>query len=261
MCCSLQPGTGNTTARLAVSIPARRLYWLGRCNCVCLRDHSLQNDHRVAVSRADAGQANIPVEDLSRIIDNLAGSGSVRTLHPFDESWEPETLDAITILRAQLKNVHDLIEFAMNDLSFEQLHHRHDGSTISSIATIYVHVVQGEDALMNKLVREQPMLHEREGWQEQVGFGYEQYLDKIAEAVSGNSLDAFRDYAQAVYAETDAYLATLSEADLDRPVTFGPMGDFPLGIFLANFVSWHMHQHAGEICALKGCLGGQGLPF
>jgi uncharacterized damage-inducible protein DinB len=170
-------------------------------------------------------------------------------------------LDAVTILREQLKNVHGLVEFAMNDLPFEQLHHRHDGATIHSIATVYVHVVQGEDALMNKLVREQPMLFEREGWQEQVGFPYENHLDKIAEAVSGNSLDAFRSYAQAVYAETDAYLATLTELDLDRPIAFGPVGEFPLGIFLANFVSWHMHQHAGEICALKGIHGGQGLPF
>ena len=172
-------------------------------------------------------------------------------------------LDAVTILRAQLKQAHDMVEFAMNDLSSEHLHHMGEGSTIQSIATIYVHVVQGEDALLNKGVRDQPMLFEREGWQEKVGFGYEQYLSKIAEAVEGNNLDAFRAYAQAVYAESDAYLASLGESgdDLQRPITFGQMGDFPLGIFLGTFLVWHFYQHTGEICALKGCLGGQGLPF
>lgn len=170
-------------------------------------------------------------------------------------------LDATTILRAQLKQAHDMVEFAMSDLSREHLHHMGEGSTIHSIATIYTHLVQGEDALMNTFVREQPMLFERENWDEKVGFGYEQHLPAIAEAVKTGDLDAVRVYAQSVYAESDAYLGTLTEADLDRPVTFGSMGDFPLGIFLGTFVVWHAYQHGGEICALKGCLGGQGLPF
>lgn len=170
-------------------------------------------------------------------------------------------MDAITILRAQLKQAHDMVEFAMNDLSHEHLHHMGEGSTIHSIATVYAHVVQGEDALMNKLVREQPMLFERENWAEKVGFGYEQDLSKIAEAVKTGDLDALRVYAKSVYFESDEYLATLSESELERPITFGSMGDFPLGIFLGAFVVWHAYQHTGEICALKGCLGGQGLPF
>lgn len=170
-------------------------------------------------------------------------------------------MDAITILRAQLKQAHDMVEFAMNDLSHEHLHHRAEGSTIQSIATVYAHVVQGEDALLNKLVREQPMLFEREGWQEKVGFAYESNLEAIAAVVGTGDFDALRVYAQSVYFESDEYLATLSESDLERPITFGSMGDFPLGIFLGTFVVWHAYQHGGEICALKGCLGGQGLPF
>ncbi len=170
-------------------------------------------------------------------------------------------MDAITILRAQLKQAHEMVEFAMNDLSDEHLHHMGEGSTIHSIATIYAHLVQSEDALMNTFVREQPMLFERENWQEKVGFGYERHFSDIAEAVRTGDLDALRVYAQSVYFESDEYLAALSDSDLDRPVTFGSMGEFPLGIFLGTFVVWQAVQHGGEICALKGCLGGQGLPF
>jgi len=170
-------------------------------------------------------------------------------------------LDAITILRAQLTQAHEMVEFAMTDLSQEHLHHMSEGSTIHSIATVYAHLVQSEDALMNTYVREQPMLFEREGWQDKVGVGYELQFSALADAIKSGDIDALRVYAQSVYFESAEYLATLSESDLDRPVTFGSMGDFPLGIFLGTFVVWQAVQHGGEICALKGCLGGQGLPF
>lgn len=56
-------------------------------------------------------------------------------------------------------------------------------------------------------------------------------------------LPAFRKYARAVYAATDADVAPPSDADLDRKVDTRFIGD------------WHAAEHTGEIAALKG------LPF
>lgn len=172
-------------------------------------------------------------------------------------------MNSLDILRGQLKQAHDLLEFAMADISVEQLHHRHEGSTIQSIAAIYAHTVQGEDQLVHHgYLKDGPSLFEREGWEAKIGIptgsgsvGDEAWLESVK---SGN-IDALREYAQRVYSATDEAIASLTEADLDRTVSF--MGEMPLGAYLANILAWHAIQHGGEICALKGCQGGQGLPF
>lgn len=170
-------------------------------------------------------------------------------------------MDAKTIVQAQLERGRGLIGYALEDLTPEQLHHVSDGSTIQSIAAIYMHMVQSEDALINAVVRGQPLLMERGNWGEKIGFPHERDMTKLTELVKSADMAAIHDYAQAVYAETDAYIASLSDADLDRVVTFGAMGDFPLGVYLGSVVVWHAFQHTGEICALAGNLGGRGLPF
>jgi uncharacterized damage-inducible protein DinB len=174
-------------------------------------------------------------------------------------------VDGISILRAQLEWTHGLLEQAVADLSDEQLHHRGEGWTIRSIATVYAHCVQAEDWLINRFVLQQTPLFERENWAEQTkilpfpaGTGTGEEWET---SVRGVDFPKLRSFAEQVYKATDEFLASLSEADLDRTVTFGRLGDMPLGTFLANIVAGHTTHHTGEICALKGVLGGKGLPF
>jgi hypothetical protein len=173
-------------------------------------------------------------------------------------------MDAVTILRAQLKQAHELAEFSMEGLTHEQLHHVHEGSTIQSIAAIYAHLVTGEDELINGFLRHQPSLFSSAGWAERVGFeftGNGTLNAQLTEAVREVNIDALREYAQVVYSQTDEYLAGLSESDLDPIIAFGDMGDMPVGIFVGSVITWHFAAHGAEISALKGVLGGQGLPF
>ncbi len=76
-------------------------------------------------------------------------------------------------------------------------------------------------------------------------------------------LDALNAYAQAVYASTDEYLATLSENELDRTIdlTEQNLGTWSLGAFLLTFVFGHVRDIMGEISALKGLRDLQGYPF
>ena len=75
-------------------------------------------------------------------------------------------------------------------------------------------------------------------------------------------LPAFREYAKAVYAASDAYVAGLSDADLDRKVQTGFVGEQTIGFVITNILGWHAAQHTGEIAALKGRMQGlKGLPF
>jgi hypothetical protein len=72
-------------------------------------------------------------------------------------------------------------------------------------------------------------------------------------------LPSLRQYAQAVYASTDAYLASLSPADLDAAFQ-GFVGLETLGSFLTG-LGLHAGWHTGEISAIKGVQGNKGYPF
>ncbi len=74
-------------------------------------------------------------------------------------------------------------------------------------------------------------------------------------------LPAFREYARAVYAATDAYVGGLSEAALERKVDTGFIGEQTVAFVLTNIAAWHVAEHGGEIAALKGVQGLKGLPF
>lgn len=171
-------------------------------------------------------------------------------------------LDAISILRDELKQAHDILEQAVAGLTLEQLHHRADGATICSIATIYAHAVMTEDYLMNGQVLRRAPLFARECWAPKVGIEMTPFGGDYAawlETLPAVDFAALRHYADRVYADSDCCLAGLSEDDLDRTVTF--VDEMPLGSFVAQVIAWHAVHHGGEVCALKGVLGGKGLPF
>lgn len=171
-------------------------------------------------------------------------------------------MQATDVLREQLKAAHGILEQAMDGLPHDHLHRRFEGATIQSIATIYTHAVTGEDLLVHKYAMDEQPVLDRDGWRERLDIDFSaQSLEGIAQAVEGKELYALREYAQAVYAATDECLSGLSTDDLNRTITFGPMGDMPLGVYLGNVVAWHIIQHGGEVCALKGIQGGKGLPF
>ena len=71
--------------------------------------------------------------------------------------------------------------------------------------------------------------------------------------------DALQAYGQAVLAAVDAYLATLTDAELAHPrQIFGQDTTIAEAIGVAT---WHTALHAGEIAALKGVNTLKGLPF
>jgi uncharacterized damage-inducible protein DinB len=75
-------------------------------------------------------------------------------------------------------------------------------------------------------------------------------------------LGQLHSYAQAVYAATDEYLGSLSDADLARTIDLSAMGlgQQSLGWLLSlmlNNITWH----TGEIACLKGLQGKKGYPF
>jgi hypothetical protein len=76
-------------------------------------------------------------------------------------------------------------------------------------------------------------------------------------------LPTLREYAQAVSAASGAYMATLTQEDLDKQVDLSGagMGQVNIGWILSNLVIGHIHDLMGEISCLKGLQGARGYPF
>jgi hypothetical protein len=76
-------------------------------------------------------------------------------------------------------------------------------------------------------------------------------------------LDALRAYAQAVAAQTDSWLAGLSDADLNQPMdlTGIGLGQHTWATAIALLLANHLGTETGEIAVLKGIQGARGYPF
>lgn len=174
-------------------------------------------------------------------------------------------MEAIDLVRRQYKGAHDLLEATMKDVTPEQAHWAPPGIA-NPLGASYFHVLGAEDFLLSARVRgTQPLA--AGAFAGKVGVSEPPPppgpgLDAWARRVKVD-LAQMREYAQAVYKQTDDWLATLSSDDLDKPMDmsgFG-MGEQPMNVLVAGIIIQHINNHLGEISCLKGMQGTKGYPF
>jgi len=168
---------------------------------------------------------------------------------------------AVSNLRLLFGISHHYLEGTLMGLVDEQMNWFPNGRPASIIGQ-YAHIVTGEDWLINvKAKGAAPLMATSHagrtgfvepppiiGWD---GWARETSVD----------LPALREYAQAVYQATDAYLASLSDEELSHPVDMSEVGlgeqtvASVIGLALLNGA-----LHCGEIACLKGLQGLVGYP-
>lgn len=169
-------------------------------------------------------------------------------------------MDVKTLLREQMQSLHGTLEAAIGDCTADALTKKQPGSTINSIGAIYAHTIFSEDGLVNGLIRGAKPVYFAGEWSARVGVEMPQGAMEPDWAVSID-LSLFREYAAAVYQATDEYLASASDADLARVIDAGFAPAMPVSSFFANIIAWHAATHQGEVSALKGVQGVDGLVF
>jgi len=157
-----------------------------------------------------------------------------------------------------MATMHGILEAAIADCSPAVLAKRLPGAQINSIGAIYAHTIFGEDGLLNGLVRGATPVYFAGGWAQKVG------VDMPKGGLEPDwtpniDLGVFRQYAAAVHRSMDDYLATATEAEMARVVNPGFAPPQPVSAFLGNVLLWHVATHQGEISALKGVQGMNGL--
>lgn len=171
-------------------------------------------------------------------------------------------MDAVTLLRQQYTQAHDWLESTLGQMSDEQSHWC-DSDGVFPAGAHYAHTAMSEDLILNMVVRgAQPLL--MGSWAGRIGVSEPPPDgDWSGWARSVNvDMDQVREYAKAVYAETDSYLASLAAADLGREFDSSPL---PFGVTsvatVLNILCGHIYMHAGEISTVKGLQGLQGYPI
>lgn len=169
---------------------------------------------------------------------------------------------AVPFLRFQFQFAHGWLEDTLRGVT-EELAHWQPGGKLHPIGAEYVHVVTTEDFLVqNVLQRTAPLMATTyaagtAGFSEPPPQGNR---DAWAKALKVD-LGALHGYAQAVYTATDAYLATISDPDLEKPLDLTSLGFGMQSIrFLLNLLILNIYSHSGEISCLKGLNGLQGYP-
>jgi hypothetical protein len=172
------------------------------------------------------------------------------------------TVDAVALLRSQFGQAHWWLDQTTGDVSSEQLHWcAADG--VMPCSAQYAHTVMAEDFLLNAVVRGgQPLM--MTSWAGKTGVSEPPPPGDWGDwsRTVRVDLEATRAYAEAVFAETDSYLASLSASDLDREFDPAPI---PIGTTtvasMMSIILGNVYTHSGEISSIKGLQGLKGYPL
>ena len=168
-------------------------------------------------------------------------------------------------LRAALESAHHVLEGTMSDVDDELANRPAPGSS-NPIGACYAHVAFSEDAIVNGWFKGQsPFL--ATSWVGRTGTNKPQPMRNIVEGDLGEwyhsvhiDLPALRQYAQAVFENSEEFISSADDETLAREVDT-PMGRMPLASAFEVFVIGHCNNLAGEISAVKGAFGRKGYPF
>jgi hypothetical protein len=167
-----------------------------------------------------------------------------------------------------LRDARSLLESTMADVTQAQADFIPPGIA-NPLGATYAHVVCSEDLTVQGMLRQVPLLLAttwagRTGLSEPMPMPGPDWVDygPWTRRVRVD-LDALHAYAQAVADQTDSWLASLSEADLDRPLDLSAagLGQHTWASALASLVAGHISTETGEIAVLKGIQGARGYPL
>jgi len=163
---------------------------------------------------------------------------------------------AINLLRDQYKQSFEWLAGTMQGVTAEILHQA-PGGNVPSIAGQVAHAIMTIDGFVLATVSGKPpvMAAGNSGVSETppqgdwLAWGNEVRID----------LPVFHEYAQAVFAAVDDYLASIEDSALGQELDL-PFGKHSLA-WLFNVGLLNTYSHTGEIAALKGLQGLKGYPM
>lgn len=173
-------------------------------------------------------------------------------------------MHATELYRHLLKGAHEFLEGTLADVTLPEFTWDPPGKAFS-IAGNYAHVVFSEDMAVQSLLKGTDMVAAtvwagRFGASEMPPLGPGGDLKGWSHRATVDPA-TMRAYAQAVYAETDAHIATMTADDFARPLDLSRFGfGQQTALFVLTAILVNASMHTGEISCLKGLQGMKGYP-
>ena len=169
-------------------------------------------------------------------------------------------MEILDYIHRQVASMRTTVTVTMKDVTVEQFNWAPPG-TMNTISATFIHLTSVEDSFVQGILQGKPRVWDAGGWSGKTAVkktpGFGENWDEFKHLHLDPAL--ILEYQQAVWAATDAYLATLTVADLDRMVKLGTR-DLTVAELLCMAFNQSL-SHAGEIAAVKGIQGAKGLPF
>lgn len=173
---------------------------------------------------------------------------------------------ATQTLLTQLKATHSALDQTMEGVTDAVAAFMPQG-TANPIAGTYAHLIFSEDFFVHGFLKKtQPLFEttfkDKTGASELQPTEWESAYPKWLRSVQVD-MKQFREYSKAVQEASEAYVAALTDEDLEKDVdmsAFG-MGTRKVYDFIANMISGHAYSIMGEVAVLKGIQGLKGYPF
>lgn len=178
-------------------------------------------------------------------------------------------------LRRRMRAMHSLYEDALDTMTLEHVNH-HEREGVVPIAFCLFHITNMIDASFMLMTGAMPIWNEE--WSARVGMAIDDHgkhrtVDEMVHQRIGD-YEAFKAYQRAVFERTEAWLADLDPAELDRVVigrpfppqiasTYSARVAGPDGITLLDAAECWIYQHGlrhmGEIELARGLVGLGGM--
>jgi hypothetical protein len=167
-------------------------------------------------------------------------------------------MDLIDYIRREQAGMRRMVEMTLKEMTPDLFNWASPG-TANTISATFLHFINVEDNFVQKIIQGKPSVWESENWSQKTGVEKPPSIGEDWSSFKHRAvaIQPSLDYKSAVWAATDAYMAALTNAELDRKVKFaGGERTVAEMLMLANSQA---HGHAGEIAALKGVQGAKGL--
>lgn len=164
----------------------------------------------------------------------------------------------IDFLRDSIGPQHAQWDGAVSDLTPEQMYYR--PGVGNHIGFIVWHYVRTEDNLMQFIFQNRkPTVWLQGGYDQTFG------LPRTAQGTGMPAEEAVRlrlppadqwmNYQHAVWRATDEWLASVTDADLQRQVLIKPFGEIPILTALRQIIIGHGYMHLGQVYHLRTLQG------
>jgi hypothetical protein len=172
------------------------------------------------------------------------------------------------LVRSIVRGARQVLDGTMADVTQQQADYIPPGIA-NPLGATYAHVVCTEDLVVQGMFRQLAPLG-ASTWADRTGLSepmptpgpewanYQPWTRRVK-----IDLAQLRAYAQAVAEQTDAWIAGLSDAELDRTIDLSGvgLGQPTLGSAIGLLVANHIGTETGEIAVLKGIQCARGYPM